>query len=134
MEKEHQLHSDNVNLNISYNKICFCRKPLKRYEYRWTQEWRCHCCFRTYPKNISVYYDCGDNECKYYNIYGAGYTVCSSCFDTFCDWSKESPENKLDDENEGDFVSNKIESTLQIISLVFTYRNTINNKYNNNNW
>eukprot|EP01084_Bolivina_argentea_P275709 470278_1 len=89
--------------SISINQLCYCRKSLSKYTIN--KEWRCHYCWKSYQKNVDIYYECGDSECKWYGI-SECYVVCEECY------------NSLEDDINGNdikFIEYKIKANLNTI-------------------
>eukprot|EP01083_Nonionella_stella_P290636 988934_1 len=87
------------------NRVCFCRKPLKRY--RDTKQWECHCCNQIITNETDVYC-CGRyQQCDYVQIGNRYlYRICSQCFNT-------QNENVSDNTPYNDFVLVKIRAMMK---------------------
>eukprot|EP01083_Nonionella_stella_P054771 144565_1 len=119
-ERKHgSVHEGNVTTNKSetdhlenkkqLNRICFCQKELQRSEKEWDSEWYCRCCCKSYSPEYKTFYACHSSieRCKYYEITGRKYIVCSGCYN--------SVGNAIEDEHRELVGVQKLQSTIAII-------------------
>eukprot|EP01083_Nonionella_stella_P069652 185793_1 len=97
-----RIHIDSIDIN----RVCFCRKSLKRDHTTLTQ-WTCHCCNQIITNENDFYHCKQAEQCAYVQMGNRYvYQVCSQCFNT-------QNENVSDNTPYNDFVLIKIRAMMK---------------------